>query len=174
LCHDDVYYSSQLFYLTMDINIKRTGIPLRRSLALDDDSKPVELKSCHPWGEERIIGRANRFEWLYHECAGECKFTLQMRKGGVVRVYDSVLMAESRYKCLLVSEQTTAADVTLMLFRLYGVEAAERAEDYVICEKSTVEDCEAETERPLAMDEKLMQVREEPVRILYLTSHLPS
>ncbi len=42
---------------------------------------------------------------------GECKFTLQMRKGGVVRVYDSVLMEESRYKCLLVSENTTAEEV---------------------------------------------------------------
>lgn len=55
----------KLFYLTMDISIKRTGIPLRKSLSLDDDSKPVELKSCHPWGE--------------------CKFSLQMRKGGVIR-----------------------------------------------------------------------------------------
>ena len=51
----------KLFYLTMDINIKRTGIPLRRTLSLDDDSRPAELKSCHPWGE--------------------CRFTLQMRKG---------------------------------------------------------------------------------------------
>jgi len=89
-----------------------------------------------------------------------------MRKGGVVRIYDSVLMAESRYKCLLVSEQTTAAEVVLMLFRLYGVEAAECTEDYVVCERSTVgvgEDgeVEAETERPLAMDERLMQVSHE-------------
>jgi hypothetical protein len=29
----------KLFYLTMDINIKRTGIPLRRTLSLDDDSR---------------------------------------------------------------------------------------------------------------------------------------
>ncbi len=83
----------KLFYLTMDIDIKRTGVPLKRSLALDDDSRPVELQSCHPWGE--------------------CKFTLQMRKGGVVRVYDSVLMEESRYKCLLVSENTTAEEARI-------------------------------------------------------------
>jgi hypothetical protein len=77
----------KLFYLTMDINIKRTGIPLRRTLSLDDDSRPAELKSCHPWGE--------------------CKFTLQMRKGGIVRIHDSILMAESKYKCLLISDQVT-------------------------------------------------------------------
>ncbi len=41
----------RLFYLTMDIDIKRTGVPLKRSLALDDDSRPVQLQSCHPWGE---------------------------------------------------------------------------------------------------------------------------
>ena len=53
----------KLFYLTMDIYIKRTGIPLKRTLTLDDEARPAELKTCHPWGE--------------------CKFTLQMRKGGL-------------------------------------------------------------------------------------------
>ena len=47
----------------MDIYIKRTGIPLKRTLTLDDEARPAELKTCHPWGE--------------------CKFTLQMRKGGL-------------------------------------------------------------------------------------------
>ena len=91
----------KLFYLTMDINIKRTGIPLRRTLSLDDDSRPAELKSCHPWGE--------------------CRFTLQMRKGGLVRVYASVLMPESKYKCLLISEQTTTQEVIEILFHCYGL-----------------------------------------------------
>ena len=71
----------------MDIYIKRTGIPLKRTLNLEDEARPAELKSCHPWGE--------------------CKFTLQMRKGGLVRIHDSILMAESKYKCLLISEHTT-------------------------------------------------------------------
>ena len=91
----------KLFYLTMDINIKRTGIPLRRTLSLDDDSRPAELKSCHPWGE--------------------CRFTLQMRKGGLVRVHASVLMPESKYKCLLISEQTTTREVIEILFHCYGL-----------------------------------------------------
>ena len=63
------------------------GIPLKRTLNLEDEARPAELKSCHPWGE--------------------CKFTLQMRKGGLVRIHDSILMAESKYKCLLISEHTT-------------------------------------------------------------------
>ena len=34
-----------------------------------------------------------------------------MRKGGLVRVYDSVLVEELNYKALLVSEETTVEDV---------------------------------------------------------------
>ena len=36
----------KLFYLTMDITIKRTGIPLKRSLSLDDDSRFVFMLTC--------------------------------------------------------------------------------------------------------------------------------
>ena len=56
----------KLFYLTMDIGVAA----LCRTLSLDEDSRPAELKSCHPWGE--------------------CKFTLQMKRGGLVRIHDSV------------------------------------------------------------------------------------
>ena len=34
-----------------------------------------------------------------------------MRKGGLVRIHDSVLMEESKYKCLLISDDTTVEDV---------------------------------------------------------------
>ena len=123
-----------LFYLTMDISIRRTGIPLKRSLSLDDDSRPVELKSCHPWGE--------------------CKFTLQMRKGGVVRVYDSVLMAESKYKCLLISESTTAEEVTKILFRCYGMNA-ERVSRFCVVEQ----DVSTGLERRMASEERPVLVQ---------------
>lgn len=125
----------KLFYLTMDINIKRTGIPLKRSLSLDDDSRPVELKSCHPWGE--------------------CKFTLQMRKGGVVRIYDSILMAESKYKCLLISEHTTAEEVVRILFHCYGLERREKPGQFCIVEHSPQDSIE----RRLSMDEKPVVVQ---------------
>ena len=81
----------KLFYLTMDVTVKKTGIPLKRTLVLDDDSRPAQLRSCNPWGE--------------------CKFSLQMKKGGLVRVYDSVLVEELKYKCLCISEETTVEDV---------------------------------------------------------------
>ena len=45
-------------------------------MVLEDEARPAQLRSCNPWGE--------------------CKFSLQMRKGGLVRVYDSVLV---RHMC---------------------------------------------------------------------------
>ena len=128
-----------LFYLTMDISIRRTGIPLKRSLSLDDESRPVELKSCHPWGE--------------------CKFTLQMRKGGVVRVYDSVLMAESKYKCLLISESTTAEEVIRMLFRCYGFNT-DRVQRFCVVEQDVSTGLErrmANEERPVLVQSTWME-----------------
>lgn len=100
----------KLFFLTMDIGVAA----LSRTLSLDDDSRPAELKSCHPWGE--------------------CKFTLQMRRGGLVRIHDSVLMAESKYKCLLISEHTTVREVITILFHCYGLERIERVDRYVLTE----------------------------------------
>merc|ERR1719273_2869372 len=100
----------KLFYLTMDIGVAA----LSRTLSLDEDSRPAELKSCHPWGE--------------------CRFTLQMRRGGLVRIHDSILMAESRYKCLLISEHTSVREVVTILFHCYGLERIERVDRYVLCE----------------------------------------
>ena len=65
----------KLFYLTMDVTVKKTGIPIKRTMVLDDDARPAQLRSCNPWGE--------------------CKFSMQMKKGGLVRVYDSVLVSST-------------------------------------------------------------------------------
>ncbi|TRY67443.1 hypothetical protein TCAL_05504 [Tigriopus californicus] len=124
-----------LFYLTMDINIKRTGIPLQRTITLDDEARPAELKSCHPWGE--------------------CKFTLQMRKGGLVRIHDSILMAESKYKCLLIAEHTTVAEVIRILFHCYNLERIEQVERFCL-----VEQCQSQSyERLLHPQDRPAQVQ---------------
>ena len=92
----------KLFYLTMDVVIsKNQDAPVTRTLVLDDEARPAELSSCNPWGE--------------------CKFTLQTKKGGLVRVYDSVLMKESNFKSLLISSDTTVEDVVRILFHCYGL-----------------------------------------------------
>ena len=66
--------------------------------------------------------------------SGEFRFTLQIRSSGLVRIHDSVLMAESKYKCLLVSDITTTTEVISILFRCYGLEDVERVERYQLCE----------------------------------------
>ena len=89
----------KLFYLSMDVMMSKT---VTRTMILDDEARPAELSSCNPWGE--------------------CKFTLKMKKGGLVRVYDSILMNESQYKSLLISEETSCEDVVRILFHCYGLE----------------------------------------------------
>nr|XP_027233427.1 uncharacterized protein LOC113824839 [Penaeus vannamei] len=80
-----------LFFLTMEVTVRKTGGVMRTSLTLEDDSRPAELQSCHP--------------------RGDSKFALKMRPGGLVRVYDGALVTGSQYKSLLVSERTTCDEL---------------------------------------------------------------
>ena len=106
----------------------------KKTLVLDDDSKPAELKNCTPWGE--------------------CRFVLQMKKGGVVKIHDSVLMEESRYKCLLISEDTSVEEVVTLLLHCYGLERVERAGRYCLHEQCTTQ----RYTRRLGPEERPLQV----------------
>lgn len=125
----------KLFYLTMDVVISKTGVPVTRTLVLDDEARPAELSSCNPWGE--------------------CKFTLQMRKGGLVRIYDKVLMEESNYKSLLISEETTVEDVVRILLHCYGFErlAVRKYTIYEHCRTQSYERKLNYEDRPLAVQD---------------------
>ncbi|CAG0883879.1 unnamed protein product [Cyprideis torosa] len=91
-----------LFYLTMEVYVRRPGCtPVRSQLVLDDDACPAELQSCHPRGESR--------------------FFLQMRKGGLLKVYDSCLHTGSQYKSLLISSRTTTDELVQLLLTCSNV-----------------------------------------------------
>ena len=111
----------KLFFLTLEVVIQKPGRDglTKKTLVLDDDSKPAELKNCNPWGE--------------------CRFVLQQKKGGVVKVHDSILMEESQYKCLFISEETTVEEVINILLHCYGLEKVERAERYCMYEQCTTQ-----------------------------------
>lgn len=47
------------------------------------------------------------------------RFALQMRPGGLVKIYDSALMSSSQYKSLLISERTTADELLAILLHCY-------------------------------------------------------
>ncbi|CAL4101929.1 unnamed protein product [Meganyctiphanes norvegica] len=84
-----------LFFLTMEVTVRKTGVPVRTNLTLEDSARPAELLSCHPHGDSRL--------------------TLKMRPGGLMRVYDGALVAGSRYKSLLVSEKTTSDELIQLI-----------------------------------------------------------
>ena len=126
----------KLFYLTLsvDVVVNKTGAAVTKSMVLDDEAKPAELYTCNPWGE--------------------CKFSLQMRKGGLVKIYDSVLMKESQYKCLLISEDTTVKDVVRILLHCYGLEG------FPVDKMSLYEHCKSQSyERRLNSDDRPLSVQ---------------
>lgn len=125
----------KLFYLTMEVGVRKSGGAVRTLLVLDDDSCPAELQACYPRGGSR--------------------FSIQMRRGGLVRVHDSVLMPNSKYKSLLISERTTIDDLIELLLRCHGNN--ERIERFSIYEICTIPDYEYE--RKLHPDDLALSVQ---------------
>lgn len=120
-----------LFYLTMEVTVRKAGI--RTVIVLDDESRPAVLQSCHPRGDSR--------------------FSLQIRHGGLVKIYDSVLMPGSKYKSLLISEHTTVDELIQILLNCYS--SKERVEQF-----SLYEVCESqEYQRKLHPDDCPLQVQ---------------
>lgn len=61
------------------------------------------------------------------------RFSLQMRPGGLVKIYDSALMSSSQYKCILTSERTTADELLAILLHCYdSTEGVERFSLYEV------------------------------------------
>ena len=77
-----------------------TGAPIKRLLVLDDLPCPAELQQCRPHGEAR--------------------FSIGVRRGGLLRVHDSILMPGSQYKSLLVSYRTTSEELVQLLLNCYN------------------------------------------------------
>ncbi|CRL00428.1 CLUMA_CG013694, isoform A [Clunio marinus] len=102
----------RLFYLSMEVRIRRADA--RTMLTLDDSARPAMLQACHP--------------------AGESKFHLQMKSGGLIRVHTSALQQTSQYKSLLISEQTTSDELLTLLLSCYNsTEPVEEFSLYEVC-----------------------------------------
>ena len=82
-----------LFYLTMEVTVG--GPADRQTILLEDNARPSEMISCNPWGG--------------------CKFILQAKQGGLVKVYDHLVRPDSIYKSLIISGETTAGDTVRIL-----------------------------------------------------------
>lgn len=87
----------RLFYLTMEVNI---GEEKSRTISLEDSSCIADLITCNPWGTSR--------------------FRLKARQGGLVKIYDGEVRADSVYKSIIVSQVTTVKDTINILENCYA------------------------------------------------------
>ncbi|KAJ8969700.1 hypothetical protein NQ314_001631 [Rhamnusium bicolor] len=122
----------KLFYLSMEVTVRKAGV--RTHLALDEEARPAVLQSCHP--------------------KGDSKFSLQTRRGGLVKVHDSVLNSNSQYKSLLISARTTVDELIALLLNCYS--SKERVEQFSLYEVNT----DKEQQRKLHPDDRPLQVQQ--------------
>ncbi|XP_064110963.1 polycomb protein Pcl-like [Macrobrachium nipponense] len=126
-----------LFFVTMEVTVRASGggAPTRRLLVLDDQARPAELQQCRPRGDAR--------------------FSIGVRRGGLLRIHDSILMSGSQYKSLLVSYRTTAEELVQLLLNCYGNK--ENPMHYSVHEVNK----NPYTDRPLRPDECPLSVQSE-------------
>lgn len=82
------------------------------------------------------------------------RFSLQIRRGGLVKIYDSVLNTNSQYKSLLISARTTVDELISLLLNCYN--SKERVEQFSLYEVNT----DKEQQRKLHPDDKPLQVQQ--------------
>ncbi|KAK7073738.1 hypothetical protein SK128_011523 [Halocaridina rubra] len=126
-----------LFFVTMEVTVRASGggAPSRRLLVLDDQARPAELQQCRPRGDAR--------------------FSVGVRRGGLLRIHDSILMPGSQYKSLLVSYRTTAEELVQLLLNCYSNK--ENPNHYAVHEVNK----NPYTDRPLRPDECPLSVQSE-------------
>ncbi|KAF7280384.1 hypothetical protein GWI33_006115 [Rhynchophorus ferrugineus] len=122
----------KLFYLSMEVTVRKAGV--RTHLALDDEARPAVLQSCHP--------------------KGDSKFSLQTRRGGLIKVHDSALNSNSQYKSLLISARTTVDDVLALILNCYN--SKEPVEQFSLYEVNPAR----EQQRKLHPDDRPLKVQQ--------------
>ncbi|KAA0194505.1 hypothetical protein HAZT_HAZT005105, partial [Hyalella azteca] len=124
-----------LFAVVLEVAVKGPGgaPPLKKRFLLEDSARPVELQQCRP--------------------RGEANFSVTMRRGGVLRVRDSVLTPGSHYKSLLVSYTSSAVEVVRLLLQCNN-----RTDDPRLF--TLHESCsEPYHDRPLDSDDRPLQIQ---------------
>lgn len=83
-----------------------------------------------------------------------CRFSLQTRRGGLVKVYDSALNCNSQYKSLLISAKTTVDElIALLLTCSNNKERVEQFSLYEVCPSK-------EQQRKLHPDDRPLHVQQ--------------
>ncbi|XP_064646732.1 serine/arginine repetitive matrix protein 2-like isoform X2 [Lineus longissimus] len=97
-----------LFYITME-SLNKTECASQPVKSLQNNNHPLEMQL---------------------HSGGNAKFTVQMRSGGVVKVYDNCLTSASFYKSMFISKYTTTYQLIQLLLNHYGV--AEGPENFLL------------------------------------------
>lgn len=82
------------------------------------------------------------------------RFSLQTRRGGLVKVHDSALNSNSQYKSLLISAKTTVDEVISLLLNCYN--SKEQAEQFSLYEVNN----DKEQQRKLHPDDRPLLVQQ--------------
>lgn len=91
-----------LFFVTMEVAVRKRGIPFKSMLILEDDAHPLVLQSC--------------------QGSGGSKFFLNMKRGGLIKIHVGNLIRGLYYKSLLISQTTTCREVVRLLLQCYKLE----------------------------------------------------
>lgn len=88
-----------LYYLTLERFIRKDGLKCKSVMLLGDEACPLQLQQC-----------------CSNPPHSDIKFSLLIRAGTTVKIFCSDVVPETRYKCLLLSTQTTVEEtIELML-----------------------------------------------------------
>ncbi|GAU89328.1 hypothetical protein RvY_01887 [Ramazzottius varieornatus] len=111
---------ANLYYLTMDISLQcmDSGTLVTSFVVLEDEAQPLDLKTCQP-------------------THSHLQFTLRCKEGGLLKVHDSCLNQMSRYKSLLIAEETTVEEVIRLLLSCH--DSSESPDDFLLSEVLHVE-----------------------------------
>ncbi|XP_043202953.1 uncharacterized protein LOC122370989 [Amphibalanus amphitrite] len=129
----------KLYNISLEVATRGAGATVQTVLDLDDDACPAQLQACYPRADSRFIVRP--------------------RPGGAVKVIDSILMAGSLYKSLMISERTTAREVIQLLLNCYDSDDSPSGYSlYEMCNNLKYERKLHEDDCPLALQREFPDV----------------
>lgn len=135
---------SNLFYVTMEIIIRKNGIPVRSAIVLNDEACPAQLKACYPNSNDN-----------------EIRFVVQSKPGGLVKIYDSCLMAGSLYKSIIIDLSTTVNELIQLTLNCY--QSKDKASNYSLFVVSKTGSYQLSGEELPLYVQKDWNTKEEPI-----------
>lgn len=130
------------------------GAEGRRQDAFSVGRRSEARRSAELPSEGRLQVSCETFPLEHTNLPFPCRFSLQTRRGGLVKVHDSALNSNSQYKSLLISARTTVDELIALLLNCCN--SKERVEQFSLYEVNP----EKEQQRKLHPDDSPLQVQQ--------------